>query len=51
MLHTALAVEIQSQRYNGVTSNLEEQALSLVGKDVFQILIKGYTEKQWGEEL
>lgn len=28
--------------------NLEEQALSLVGRDVYQKLIKGYTEKQWG---
>ena len=28
--------------------NLEEQALVLVGKDVYQSLIKGYTEKQWG---
>ena len=28
--------------------NLEEQALSLVGKDVYEKLIKGYTEKQWG---
>lgn len=29
-------------------SNLEEQALSLVGKDVYEKLVKGYTEKQWG---
>ncbi|UKT63876.1 UDP-galactopyranose mutase [Pedobacter mucosus] len=29
-------------------SNLEEQALSLVGKDIYEKLIKGYTEKQWG---
>jgi len=28
--------------------NLEEQALTLVGKDIYEILIKGYTEKQWG---
>ena len=28
--------------------NLEEQALSLVGKDVYEKLVKGYTEKQWG---
>lgn len=28
--------------------NLEEQALSLVGKDIYETLIKGYTEKQWG---
>lgn len=30
--------------------NLEEQAISLVGKDIYQILIKGYTEKQWGRD-
>lgn len=30
--------------------NLEEQALSLVGKDVYDKLIKGYTEKQWGRK-
>ena len=29
-------------------SNLEEQALALVGRDIYDILIKGYTEKQWG---
>jgi len=35
---------------SGITSvqNLEEQALSLVGRDVYETLIKGYTEKQWG---
>lgn len=31
-------------------SNLEEQALSLAGKDVYEKLIKGYTEKQWGRD-
>lgn len=31
-------------------SNLEEQALSLVGPDVYEKLIKGYTEKQWGRD-
>ena len=30
--------------------NLEEQALSLVGKDVYEKLVKGYTEKQWGRD-
>ena len=29
-------------------NNLEEQAISLVGKDIYECLIKGYTEKQWG---
>ena len=28
--------------------NLEEQAISLVGRDIFNTLIKEYTEKQWG---
>ncbi len=32
----------------GEPANLEEQALSLVGRDVYEKLIKGYTEKQWG---
>lgn len=31
-------------------TNLEEQAISLVGRDVFETLIKGYTEKQWGRD-
>lgn len=31
-------------------ANLEEQALSLVGRDVYEKLIKGYTEKQWGRD-
>lgn len=31
-------------------TNLEEQALSLVGRDVYEKLIKGYTEKQWGRK-
>ena len=36
----------------GITEphNLEEQALSLVGKDVYEKLVKGYTEKQWGRD-
>ena len=39
---------IESQKYKGIVTNLEEQALALVGKDVYNTLIKGYTEKQWG---
>jgi UDP-galactopyranose mutase len=45
--------KIQSQIVkpkNGEPANLEEQALSIVGKDVYQKLIKGYTEKQWGRK-
>ena len=34
----------------GEPKNLEEQALSLVGTDVYEKLIKGYTEKQWGRD-
>jgi len=30
-------------------TNLEEQALSLIGKDIYEKLVKGYTEKQWGK--
>lgn len=39
-------------REKGVTEprNLEEQALALVGKDIYEKLIKGYTEKQWGRK-
>ena len=43
---------IESQRMeSGITDpdNLEEKAISLVGKDVYETLIKGYTEKQWGK--
>lgn len=45
--------KIESQvRALGITEpkNLEEQALSLVGTDVYEKLIKGYTQKQWGRE-
>jgi len=36
----------------GITTptNLEEQAISMVGTDIFEVLIKGYTEKQWGRD-
>ncbi len=34
----------------GEPKNLEEQALKLVGRDVYEKLVKGYTEKQWGRE-
>ena len=40
---------IESQKYNGIISNLEEQACSMVGYDIYQKLIKGYTEKQWNK--
>ena len=42
---------IESQRLkNKEPVNLEEQALSLVGRDIYEKLIKGYTEKQWGKD-
>jgi UDP-galactopyranose mutase len=46
-------IEIERQRrISGITEpkNLEEQAISLAGKDIYEILIKGYTEKQWGRK-
>lgn len=45
--------KIQEQRIVAniqTPKNLEEQAISLVGTDIYQTLIKGYTEKQWGKE-
>ena len=45
------AAEIESQRRRaGITEprNLEEQAISLVGRDIYEKIVKGYTEKQWG---
>lgn len=42
----------EAMRRDGVTEprNLEEQALMLVGRDIYEKLIKGYTQKQWGRE-
>lgn len=44
--------EINKQRaeISGEPKNLEEQAISLVGRDFFEKLVKGYTEKQWGRD-
>ena len=39
--------KIESQKFKGEITNLEEQAMSMVGKDIYEKLIKGYTEKQW----
>lgn len=44
-----IAQQIASAHISKVT-NLEEQALSMVGPDIFHTLIKGYTEKQWGRD-
>lgn len=40
----------QKKEVTGEPQNLEEQAISLVGRDIYEKLIKGYTEKQWGRE-
>ena len=43
--------KIESQKLNIPNpQNLEEQALSLVGRDIYEKFIKGYTEKQWGRQ-
>lgn len=50
---TEAAQKIEAQRKTaGITEpkNLEKQAISLVGEDIYRILIKGYTEKQWGRD-
>lgn len=40
---------IEEQRWKGKVNNLEEQAMALVGHEIYNLLIKGYTEKQWGQ--
>jgi UDP-galactopyranose mutase len=42
--------EQQKEMSGKEPSNLEEQAISLVGRDIYEKLIKGYTEKQWGRD-
>ena len=44
-------IESQKQELKGKEpTNLEEQAISLVGRDIYEKLVKGYTEKQWGRD-
>ena len=43
-------IEEQRKEVAGEPHNLEEQAISLVGRDIYEKLIKGYTEKQWGRD-
>ncbi len=43
-------IEEQRKEITGEPQNLEEQAISLVGRDIYEKLIKGYTEKQWGRD-
>lgn len=40
----------QRKEIDHAPTNLEEQAISLVGRDIYETLIKGYTEKQWGRD-
>ncbi|MCI6229139.1 MAG: UDP-galactopyranose mutase [Clostridiales bacterium] len=40
----------QRKEIVGEPQNLEEQAISLVGRDIYEKLVKGYTEKQWGRD-
>lgn len=41
---------IEEQKYRGEITNLEEQAMSMIGVDIYEKLIKGYTMKQWGKD-
>ncbi|MBQ8494461.1 MAG: UDP-galactopyranose mutase [Clostridia bacterium] len=43
-------IQEQSSKITGEPKNLEEQAISLVGEDIYKKLVKGYTEKQWGRD-
>ncbi len=43
-------IEEQKSEITGEPKNLEEQAISLVGRDIYEKLVKGYTEKQWGRD-
>lgn len=43
-------IEEQRKECTGAPKNLEEQAISLVGRDIYEKLIKGYTKKQWGRD-
>ena len=46
----AAKIAEQRKEISGEPKNLEEQAISLVGRDIFEKLVKGYTEKQWGRD-
>ena len=46
----AAKIEEQRKEITDDPKNLEEQAISLVGRDIYEKLIKGYTEKQWGRD-
>ena len=46
----AAKIEEQKKEIKHEPKNLEEQAISLIGRDVYEKLVKGYTEKQWGRK-
>ena len=46
----ARKIDEQRKEITDEPRNLEEQAISLVGRDIYEKLIKGYTEKQWGRD-
>ena len=43
-------IDKQKSEIMGEPKNLEEQAIALVGRDIYEKLVKGYTEKQWGRD-
>ncbi|MQW22595.1 MULTISPECIES: UDP-galactopyranose mutase [unclassified Lactococcus] len=45
-----IAQQKEAAGISGTPKNLEEQAISLIGTDIYEKLIKGYTEKQWGRK-
>ena len=49
-LEAKAIIEKQKAEITGEPKNLEEQAIALVGRDIYEKLVKGYTEKQWGRD-
>ena len=48
--HEKIITQKEAANITGIPKNLEEQAIALIGKDIYSRLIKGYTEKQWGRK-
>ena len=48
--HEKIITQKEDANITGIPKNLEEQAISLIGTDIYSRLIKGYTEKQWGRK-
>ena len=49
-MYQVLIIEKQRQEITGEPQNLEEQAIRLIGRDIYEKLVKGYTEKQRGRD-